>query len=232
VAGRPLGEDLLGAVTGLGAEAARGGLRELAAARLLAEDTTGGACRPRHALCRPRHALLAEAVAGGPLPGERAALHERVARALTGTGNQTLTAEIARHWQAAGNPTELPTRIAAAEAAEQVCGYAEAAVHWQRAIELCQAQPVAPSGAGTGIPGLYLRAMAALEWSGDSVKAGVVAEEACRRFTGHPDPATAAAVSHRAAYYYRAIAAPPAEFPLIEQALRLFEQAPPSAEHA
>jgi hypothetical protein len=34
------------------------------------------------------------------------------------------------------------------------------------------------------------------------------------------------------AAYYRAIAAPPAEFPLIEQALWLFEQAPPSAEHA
>jgi DNA-binding CsgD family transcriptional regulator len=225
VAGRPLGEDLLGTVTGLDAETVRGGLRELAAARLLAEDTTGGGCRPRHA-------LLAEAVANGLLPGERAALHERAARALAGTGNQTLAAEMAWHWQAAGNPAEeLPARIAAAETAERVCGYAEAAVHWQRAIELCQAQPAAPSAADTGIPGLYLRAMDALEWSGGSVHAGVIAEEAYRRFTGHPDPATAAAVSHRAAYY-RAIATPPAEFPLIEEALRLFEQAPPSAGHA
>ena len=57
----------------------RGGLRELAAARLLAEDTAGG-------VYRPRHALLAEAVAGGLLPGERAVLHERTARALRRPG--------------------------------------------------------------------------------------------------------------------------------------------------
>ncbi len=113
----------------------RGGLRELAAARLLADDTPGGAHRPRHA-------LLAEAVAGGLLPGERAALHERTARALAAAGDETLAAEVAGHWQAAGSPAEeLPARVAAAEAAERVFGYAEAAVHWQRAIELAQAQP-------------------------------------------------------------------------------------------
>ena len=61
VAGRPLAEDVVGAVTGLGAQAVRGGLRELAAARLLAEDTAGS-------VCRPRHALLAEAVAGRCCP--------------------------------------------------------------------------------------------------------------------------------------------------------------------
>jgi DNA-binding CsgD family transcriptional regulator len=225
VAGRPLGEDLLGAVTGLGTEAVRVGLRELAAARLLAEDTAGGAHRPRHA-------LLAEAVTGGLLPGERAALHERTARALAAAGDGHLAAEVAGHWQAAGIPAEeLPARVAAAEAAERVFGYAEAAVHWQRAIELCQARPNVTAAAGTDVPGLYLRAMDALEWSGDSVHAGAIAEEGYRRFAGHPDPATAAAVAHRAAYY-RTIAAPAAELPLIEEALRLFEQAPPSAEHA
>src|SRR5215467_2702164 len=75
VAGRPLDEDQVAAVTGLPAPAVRGGLRELAAARLLAEDAGDGGHRPRHA-------LLAEAVAHGLLPGERAALHERTARAL------------------------------------------------------------------------------------------------------------------------------------------------------
>ena len=75
VAGRPLTEDLLGDVTGLGLETMRVGLRELAAAQLLADTGTDGAHRPRHA-------LLAEAVAAGLLTGERAALHERTARAL------------------------------------------------------------------------------------------------------------------------------------------------------
>ena len=58
VAGRPLAEDLLSEITGLEPGAVRRGLRELAAARLLADDTAGGGHRPRHA-------LLAEAVAAG-----------------------------------------------------------------------------------------------------------------------------------------------------------------------
>ena len=222
VAGRPLAEEPLAAVTGLDAEAVRGGLRELAAARLLAEDTSGGEYRPRHA-------LLAEAVAAGLLPGERAALHGSVARALAASGNDRV-AEVAGHWQAAGNPAaELPARIAAAEAAERVFGYAEAAAHWQRAIELGQALP--GEGGGIGVPRMYVRAIDTLDWSGAGVRAERVAEEAFRRFAGHCDPATAAAVCHRAGRW-RAVGAPDAGLALIEEALRLFEQAPPSADQA
>ena len=225
VAGRSLGEDVLAAVTGLEAGAVRRGLRELAAARLLAEDTSGGGHRPRHA-------LLGEAVAAGLLPGERAVLHERAARALAAAGDPALAAEVAGHWQAAGRPAEeLPARVAAAEAAERVFGYDEAAVHWQRAIELCQAQPEAAAAAGIDVPRLSVRAIDAFYRAGDSVRAGLVAEEAYRRFAGHPDPATAAVVCHRAALF-RASDVPAAGLPLMEEALRLFEQAPPSFDHA
>jgi DNA-binding CsgD family transcriptional regulator len=239
VAGRPLAEDPLAAVTGLDPEAVRAGLRELAAARLLAEDTSGGEYRPRHA-------LLAEAVAAGLLPGERAALHGSVARALAATGDDRV-AEVAGHWQAAGNPAaELPARIAAAEAAERVFGYAEATAHWQRAIELGQALPGAADvalgrvlpgaadaaeAAGLGVPRMYVRAIDTLDWSGAGVRAERVAEEAFRRFAGHCDPATAAAVCHRAGRW-RAVGAPDAGLALVEEALRLFEQAPPSADQA
>src|SRR5262249_37901101 len=72
VAGRPLGEDLLGDVTGLEPTVVRRGLSELAAARLLADTIAGAAYRLRHV-------LLAEAVAGRLLPGERTVLHERTA---------------------------------------------------------------------------------------------------------------------------------------------------------
>jgi DNA-binding NarL/FixJ family response regulator/tetratricopeptide (TPR) repeat protein len=225
VAGRPLSEEQLGAVAGLGAETTRGGLRELATAQLLGEDTAGGTHRPRHR-------LLAEAVAAGLLPGERAALHEGTARALAAAGDQTLAAEIAGHWQAAGKPgQELPAQVAAAEAAERVFGYAEAAVHWQRAIELARTDAGAGSAAGHDVAGLYLRAMSALDWSGDSVRAGEVAEEAYRRFAGHPDPATAAVVRYRVACFRR-VDVPAAGLTLIEEALRLYEQAGPSAGHA
>jgi DNA-binding CsgD family transcriptional regulator len=224
VAGRPLGEDLLAAVSDLDLEGVRAGLRELASARLLAEDTGG-----RH---RARHALLADAVAAGLLPGERAALHERAARAMQTIGDQSLAAEVAAHWQAAGNPgEELPARIAAAAAAERVFCYAQAAAHWMRAIELCQAQPTAASAAGIDVPWLYVQAIDALSVSGDGVGAGIVAEEAYGRFAGHPDAATAAVVHERAAFF-RGADRPAAGLPLIEEALRLFGRAPPSAKHA
>ena len=124
---------------------------------------------------RPRHALLAEAVAAGLLPGERMVLHERTARALEAAGDEMLAAEVAGHWAAAGRAAEeLPARVAAAGAAERVFGYAEAAAHWQRAIELCQAAPAAATAraAGIDVPRLYVRAIDALELSGDGERAG------------------------------------------------------------
>ena len=195
IAGRSLAEDLLAAVTGLEAEAVRRGLRELAAARLLAEDTTGGGHRPRHA-------LLGEAVAAAMLPGERTVLHEQAARALAAAGDPALAAEVAGHWQAAGRPAEeLPARVAAAQDAERVFGYAQAAEHWQRASELGQAQPEAATAAGIDVPRLSVRAIDAFYHAGDSVRAGLVAQEAYRRFSAHPDPATAAVICHRAAVF-------------------------------
>jgi DNA-binding CsgD family transcriptional regulator/transcriptional regulator with XRE-family HTH domain len=225
VAGRPLGEDQIGAVSGLGAEAVRRGLRQLAEARLLAEDTADEGHRPRHA-------LLAEAVAAGLLPGERVMLHERTARALAGAGDLALAAEVAGHWQAAARPgEELPARVAAAQAAERLFGYAEAAAHWQRAIELRQASPGPAGAAGASLPRLYLRAIDAAVLSGDTRHAGNLAEEAYRRFADHPEQATAALICQRAGYL-RGLHDPDAGFPLVERALKLFELGPPSAEHA
>jgi DNA-binding CsgD family transcriptional regulator len=240
VAGRPLTEDQLAAVTGLGADAVRAGLRELDG-RSLAETTAGG----RH---RARHALLAEAAAARLLPGERRGLHERLAVTLQ-AGGDALAAEAADHWAAAGRDAEeLRARLTAARAAEQVWGYAEAAAHWQRAIELTgaaeadgAARPAEAAGAAgeADLPGWYLRAIDARHLAGDAEAAGALAEEACRRFSGHPDPATAAVVRERAARF-RGIgdvflggrAAAGSGLPLITEALALFDQAPPSAEHA
>ena len=225
VAGRPLAEDQLGVVGGLGVEAVRRGLRQLATARLLADDAPGGAHRPRHA-------LLAEAVAAGLLPGERAALHERTARALEAAGDDALAAEAASHWAAAGRGAEeLPARVVAAGAAERVFGYAEAAAQWERAIELAQARPAADGTGDADLPGLYLRAIDAAVLSGDTQHASVLAEGACRRFAGHPDPATAAVICQRAGYL-RGLHAVGAGSQLMERALELFELGPPSAEHA
>jgi len=225
VAGRPLTEDQLCGVTGLGVDAVQRSLRELAAARLLADATAGGTHRPRHA-------LLAEAAAAGLLPGERAVLHERTAQTLGAAGDPALAAETAGHWAAAGRPAEeLPARVTAAEAAERVFGYAEAAGHWLRAIELCQALPGTAHMAGIDMPRLHVRAIDALEVSGDLDRAQAVAEEALHQFKGHPAPATAAIIGARAGYL-RAVDAPAAGLALIEEALPRFEEEQPSAEQA
>ena len=115
--------------------------------------------------------------------------------------------------------------------AERVFGYAEAAAHWQRAIELCQVLPGAADTSGMDVPRLYVRAIDALEISGDGERARALAEEAYCRFADHPDRAIAAVIHERAALF-RGLDAPADGLPLIEEALRLFEQAPPSADQA
>ncbi len=176
VAGRPQDEWALAYVTGRDQTAVRQGLRELAAARLLADPgiepavgsvarhVVGEAGQARSGgpvgLSRPRHALLAEAVAGALPPGERVELHERTAETLESAGDENLAAEAAGHWLAAGRPRrELTARVTAGRAAARVFGYAEAAAHFQRAIALCRDRPdlvdllAAGSPSGTGPPG-------------------------------------------------------------------------------
>jgi tetratricopeptide (TPR) repeat protein len=223
VAGRPLSERLLGEVTGVDRDAVVAAVRELTAARLLAVPADGGQ--------RPLHALLSEAVAADLLPDERVSLHERIARALRAAGDDTLAAEAAGHWGAAARTAEeLRARLTAARAAERVFAYADAATHWQRSIELCQAEPDADLG-GIDLPHLYIRAVDAIEASGEMVRAGAVAEEAYRRFADHPDHATAAMIVTRAGRM-RAFDSPAAGLPLMKEALGLFEGTAASSEYA
>ena len=226
VAGRPLDEGLLGAVTGLNTESVWQALRELAAARLLRDDTLLGRGH------RLRHALLGEAINGVLLPGERAALHERIALALQAGQDRALTAEAAGHWQAAGRAAEeLPARVAAARTAQRVFGYGEAAGHWQRAIELWPDVPEAADAAGISLPRLYVRAIDALDMHGDRTRARELAEAAYGRFSGYTDTATAAVIHVRAAVL-RELRSPGEAKPLIEAALRLFTDCPASADKA
>jgi DNA-binding CsgD family transcriptional regulator len=224
VAGRPLSEGPLGEVTCLDEDMVRAAVHELTAARLLATPADGA-----H---RPRHALLAEAVAARLLPGEQVSLHERIARALEAAGDDTLAAEAAGHWAAAGRVRqELAARLTAARVAGRVFAYANAASHWQRAIELSDAEPDAELGDGVDVPHLYVRAVDALEASGERTRAGVVAEEAYRRFAGHPEPTTAAVI-HLRAGLHRGFNSLADGLPLMEEALQLFDGARPSVEHA
>jgi len=222
---RPVTEALIVEITARAGGAVRAALKELAAGRLLADRTSDGGYRPRHA-------LLAEAVVADLLPGERSELHSRVAEALDGLADTRLAAEVAGHWAAAGRPSEeLRARLGAADAAERVFAYDEAATHWLRAIELYREIPEQARPSRVELPRLYVQAIDALDASGDGVRAGEVAEEAYRLFADHPDRAVAAVIQHRAGTF-RSIDSAEAGLELVEEALRLFEGTPPSTEHA
>ncbi|MFC5265447.1 helix-turn-helix transcriptional regulator [Kribbella qitaiheensis] len=225
VVGRPVTEALIVQITAIAGGAVRAALKELAASRLLVDRTSDGEYRPRHA-------LLAEAVVAELLPGERSELHSRAAEALDGLADTRLAAEVAGHWAAAGRPTEeLRARLRAADAAERMFAYDEAATHRLRAIELCREVPEQARPLGLEVPGLYVQAVDALEASGDGIRAGEVAEEAYRLFADHPDRAVAAVIHHRAGFH-RSIDSAEAGLELVEEALRLFDGAPPSTDHA
>jgi DNA-binding CsgD family transcriptional regulator/tetratricopeptide (TPR) repeat protein len=89
-----------------------------------------------------RHALLREAAYAEVMPGERARLHSALAQrleadpALAGA-DTTLAAELAYHWQAAGERERaLAASVRAGEEAERMYAHPEALRHLQRALEL------------------------------------------------------------------------------------------------
>jgi DNA-binding CsgD family transcriptional regulator len=93
--------------------------------------------------CSFRHALGHEAVYGDLLPGERAALHERVAACLAahpelalGDDPALAAAELAHHWHAAGRvPESLAASVRAGQAAELAHAPIEAQLHYRRALD-------------------------------------------------------------------------------------------------
>jgi len=133
-AGRDVSYPLLRAVAGLPEPAVRESLRRAVEHGVLVADQATGSFRFRHA-------LLAEAVYGTILPGEREELHARLADELAHSG-AAAPAELAPHWAAAGRSAEaLAASVEAARQAEAVFGLAEALAHLERALALWSAVP-------------------------------------------------------------------------------------------
>jgi DNA-binding CsgD family transcriptional regulator/tetratricopeptide (TPR) repeat protein len=104
---------------------------------------------------RFRHALLGEAVYSALLPGERIRLHRELAvalradRSLGSPGPGHSSAQLARHWWAAGEWSEaLEASIVAADAAIAVWAFPEALAHLEHALTATDrvAAESAPSG--------------------------------------------------------------------------------------
>jgi len=168
-----------------------------------------------------RHALLREAVNADLLPGERTRLHARLARALAahpelaGVSAATVAAELAMHWDSAGEPARaLRAHIQAGQAAEDAHAFPEALGHYQRCLELwaLRARPGRPGGMdrvellshaaeAAASTGATERAIALLEEAVDRADktaepvrtAGLLAQLGFHRFRARPETAVFAA---------------------------------------
>ena len=144
--GQQLDDQLLADVAGMEHASLQDALREGVGSHILAVGPEG-----RY---RFRHALLREVVLDDLLPGERAAIDLRLARALEARVQRHgpsvyVTAAIAHHYASAGDqPAALRTAVSAADAAERVHAYGEAAALLERAIELFDRVPEAEALAG------------------------------------------------------------------------------------
>jgi DNA-binding CsgD family transcriptional regulator len=186
-----------------------------------------------------RHGLLREVVDAALLPGERARLHAAYAHALTersetaGGSSSVAAAELAAHWDAAGEPTQaLPARVRAGLAAERARAFAEAARHYQRALELWDI------ATGHGPPveldrvEVLTRAgeMAAL--TGTAGRAVVLLEQALDRVDRVAEPVRAAVLLARLGSHRERAGDEPGALGAFGEAERLLAGTPASTERA
>jgi DNA-binding CsgD family transcriptional regulator len=232
VAGRQVSHRLLAAVAGLDDQQLEGALREVVAQQLLL-------ARPGEGGYQFRHALLREVVDAGLLPGERARLHAGYAHALTrqpelASGAPAVAAaELAAHWDAAGEPTRaLPARVQAGLAAERARAFAEAWRHYERALELWE--QVADPGrlAGLAQVDLLARAAEAVALTGAAGEAVGLLEDTLGRVDVSADPVRAAVLLARLGTHRRVAGDEAGAVAALADAERLVSGAPPSAEVA
>jgi DNA-binding CsgD family transcriptional regulator/tetratricopeptide (TPR) repeat protein len=176
-AGPGVTQPLLAVVAGMDEAALLAGLREAVDQRLLLPEPGGDGYLFRHA-------LLAEAVYGELLPGERVRLHTTLADALeagleAGGPLASRAARLAYHWSAAGDqPRALSASIAAADAAERVYAFAEAQLQLERVLELWDQVPDAAERAGMDRMSLLSRCAEAAYATGDAARAAELVRQA------------------------------------------------------
>lgn len=125
--GRRISDDLLSRVADIDAAGLEESLREAFEAGVLTIQRSG--------VYSFRHALLAEAIAGELLPGERARLHQRYAAVISSERSLATPAELERHAAAAGDTAvAIDAAIRAGRSAYAMGGPKDALDHYERAL--------------------------------------------------------------------------------------------------
>jgi DNA-binding CsgD family transcriptional regulator len=231
VAGRTIDHQLLEGVAELPDDQLHMGLREAVGGYVLVHDSasTGYSFR---------HALLRESVYEDLLPGERRTLHIRLATALEErpelAGSRTsAAAELAHHWYGAHELARaLPASIRAGIEAEAVRALAEAALHYERALEIWD---VAAGSAGElplDRPEVTRRAAEAQILGGDRERAIALARSVLDLVDEREDPVAAAHAHERLGRYLWLAGRGEDGLPEYRRAVELMPAEPPSEDRA
>jgi tetratricopeptide (TPR) repeat protein len=226
VVGRPVDHALLGASTGplgpLGPIHARLG-------DLLRELVNGHVLTARGDELAFRHALVREAVYADLLAVERADLHRRVAGALAARDGSN-PAELAHHWQAAGEPgPAMAASVDAGLGAARSYSFRDALAHFERALELWPLAGDTQATVALDRPGLFVEAAEAAWAIGEVERAAALCGRALELIDPAGDPARAATTHERLGRY--SLATPESALASYGRALELLPPGP-SAERA
>jgi DNA-binding CsgD family transcriptional regulator/tetratricopeptide (TPR) repeat protein len=231
VAGRRVSHRLLAAVAGLEDQPLVAALHAAVAQELLVTY-------PGQDGYELRHALLREILDADLLPGERIRLHARYAKALAERPELAgavsgLAAELAAHWDTAGEPAhELPARVAAGLAAERARGFPEAYDHYMRALELWDRVPEPGRPSGLDRVDLLAHGAEAAAIAGAVQHAVELLEDALERLDPAGEPVRGAVLLARLGVHRWTARDEAGALAAYQQAERLLAGAPPSAERA
>lgn len=185
------------------------------------------------------HALLREALYEDLLPGERAEFHAAFAEMATlklddHAGNRAgLLAQLAHHHEASGDITgALEARVGAANAAEAMFAFAEAHHHLSRIIAQWDHAAAPAAIVGADYPDLVGRTAEDAFLAGDADAASKLARDAIALVDADSAPLAAGVLHERLARYVRDTPEHDQALALVQRALELIPNDPPSSDHA
>ena len=222
--------ETLASVAGLSVHDVRSHIHEALDRRLLEAMPTG---------TRFAHALLREALQEDLLPGERAEFHaafaDVIAARLDGhTGNRAgMLAQLAHHRESAGDiPGALCAWSSAATAAEAIFAFAEAHHHLSRIVANWDRVTSPAERVGAEYADLVGRAAEDAFLGGDAQDACELVREAIALVDTTTEPLVAGVLYERLARYVRDTVEHDQALELVQRALELVPEDPPSADHA
>ena len=220
VADRALPATLIGSVASLPPDELSDCLRALDRRSLLTHSTA----RDSATLAHP---LLAEAARRRLVTGEATATHSRLAEALA-TLPDPGSAEIAAHWQLAGDPgQEIGWRVAAARDSARHFDWAREAEHWLRVLDLWPSDAASVGDPPVTRVAATLAAIDALEESRQWQRASALSAVSETMQSGL-DASDRAAILLRASTFRTDTEGLDVGISLIDEALELHRGVPPS----